>query len=34
MVLGIEDITRMVISYEMTTNVRFCLSYDPLQKGS
>ena len=24
----IEDLTRVVISYEMTTSVRFCLSYD------
>ena len=24
----IEDLTRVVISYEMNTSVRFCLSYD------
>ena len=23
----IEDLTRVIISYEMTTSVRFCLSY-------
>ena len=28
----IEDITRVVISYEMTTSVIFCLSYDLSKK--
>ena len=27
----IEDLTWVVISYEMTTSVRFCLSYDCLK---
>ena len=27
-IIHIEDITRVVISYEMTTSVIFCLSYD------
>ena len=27
----IEDLTGVGISYEMTTSVRFCLSYDPLK---
>ena len=27
----IEDFTQVVISYEMTTSVRLCLSYDPLK---
>ena len=29
--LNIEYITRVFISYEMTTSVRFCLSYDRLK---
>ena len=29
----IENLTRVVISYEMTTSVRFCLSYDPIKVG-
>ena len=29
----IEDLTRVVISYEMTTRVRFCLSYDRFKWG-
>ena len=29
-----EDLTRVVISYDMTTSVRFCLSYDPLKWDS
>ena len=28
----IEDLTRVVISYKITTSVRFCLSYDPLKR--
>ena len=28
----IEDLTRVVISYEMNMCVRFCLSYDPLKR--
>ena len=29
----IEDLTRVVISYEMATSVRFCLSYDGFKWG-
>ena len=31
MCVYIDELTREVISYEMTTSVKFCLLYDPLK---
>ena len=30
-IIDIEDLTRVVKLYEMTTSVRVCLSYDPFK---